>query len=115
MPRKKKVFPFIMIYYSDEMDILQQCMLYIFVILQLVVLVIFCFVIQTHYWTWHIFPIKRLHPIRLKRIKSALFYEDIIKYYKHICDCYTVEQMILEKYGANVGQIVLLYYDNIVI
>ena len=105
------IFPFIMMKYANYTNALQQCLFYIFMILLIMVSMMFIFVIRIHYWIWHIFPCK-YEPFVLPSSNSNSFCEEIIAYYKDICDCYSIDQLILEKFGANVGQIVLLYRGN---
>ena len=99
--------------FSNEIDLFQMVMLYVYVGLQLVLLILGIKVFQINFWLRHIQP-EALYIwwgasdgiIEKYDTEMRLFYD-------RVCWQPLVKKLILEFYGKDIGDIIMDYYASI--
>ena len=109
------LYPYILVFYIYyynlffKLDLFELTMLGVYIFLQWVTFIFGLFVFRTHLWLWHILPGKRNWQMGWNNIDTKKVLEETYKYYDEIQWLPFATQIVLQRFGKDIGGIVVDY------
>ena len=97
--------------FSNQIDIFQLTMLFMYITLQLLLLFLGVYVLRIHWWMWHISP--GSFRVFWDDITSKQIMNQCNKFYDEVALLPEVNRIVLKIFGDDIGNVVMYYLTNI--
>eukprot|EP01084_Bolivina_argentea_P202464 345925_1 len=95
----------------NKIDTFQLFMLFIYIGLQLVLMLLGIMAFRINFWLWHVSPETNRIQLTTKATKTLI--NNAQKWYDRVQWYPQIEALVVERFGSDIAQLVLHYIDNI--
>ena len=100
-----------LLFSDNRPDLFQLVMLSIYCFLQIMLLIVGIFVFRIHFWLWHIEPGRV--SVYWESYDDGKLVQNMNGFYQKISWYPAIKDIIIKKFGIDIANIVLLYYNQI--